>query len=84
MKNYLDILHEINSKLLVDGYENERKELEEAIREGSTSGEIMSHCGYKLLEFKRQNEKIHIHLKNLISEFVAFCNFNNIYLKNQY
>ncbi len=56
MRNYLEILEEIDKLLADKGLENERQELEFEIRASSTGGELCARSGSNLLTLRNTNK----------------------------
>lgn len=66
MRNYLEILEDIDKLLADNGLEEERQQLDFEIRASSTGGELCSRSGSKLLTLQTTNKQIDFVVGHLI------------------
>jgi hypothetical protein len=78
MRNYIDILEEIDSKLKLTEFENFRVEIEIPFRNYCSASEICYKVKSKIKNFEMKNEKIRKLIVTQIDEFYEYCKFNKI------
>jgi hypothetical protein len=78
MRNYIDILEEIDSKPQNTKFEKFRIEIEIPFRNSISSLEICSEVKSKFQSFELKNEKIINLIGTQIDEFYDYCKFNKI------
>ncbi|TDP59932.1 hypothetical protein [Flavobacterium dankookense] len=78
MRNYIDILEEIDSKLKNTEFENFRVEIEIPFRTFCSAIEICFTVKSKINDFEKKNKKIRSLIGNQIDEFNEYCKLNKI------
>lgn len=78
MRNYIEILEEIDTKLKDTKFEGFRLEIEIPFRHYTSALEICFEVKFKLQNFELKNENIRNLIGLQIDEFYEFCKFNNI------
>ena len=73
MRNYIDILEEINTKLKNTEFENFRIEIEIPFRSYCSALEICYEVKSKIQNFELENEKIRSLIGTQIDEFYDYC-----------
>jgi hypothetical protein len=79
MRNYLDILKEIASILIANGFVKEKQQLDNEIAAASTGTELCLRAGSVLLTF--ENTVVKNGLENFIAEYIDYCKLNGLFLK---
>ena len=78
MRNYINILEEIDAKLKHTKFENFRIEIEISFRNYCSALEICYEVKSKIQNFELKNEKIRNLIGTQIDEFYEYCRFNRI------
>ena len=78
MRNYVDILEEIDTKLKNTEFESFRLEIEIPFRSYCSSLEICFAVKFKINEFEKENKQIRILIGKQIDEFNEYCKMNKI------
>ena len=78
MRNYIEILEEIDSKLKDTEFENLRIEIEISFRSYCSALEICYEVKARINEFEKKDTKIRILIGNQIDEFYNYCKLNKI------
>ncbi|WP_281239939.1 hypothetical protein [Flavobacterium praedii] len=78
MRNYINILEEIDAKLKHTEFENFRIEIEIPFRNYCSALEICYEVKSKMQSFEQKNKKIRTIIGTQIDEFYEYCKFNKI------
>ena len=78
MRNYIEILEEIDSKLKHTEFENFRIEIEIPFRSYCSALEICYEVKSKIKNFELNNGKIRNLIGTQIDEFYDYCKFNKM------
>ena len=78
MRNYIDILEEIDEKLKNTEFEDLRTEIEIPFRSYCSALEICSEIRSKIQNFEMKNEKIRNLIGTQIDEFYNYCKLNKM------
>lgn len=78
MRNYTEILQEIDALLKNTGYENFRAEIEVPFRNYGSALEICYEVKAKMIQLEKEDKSLRNLIGNQIDEFYQYCSCNGI------